>query len=183
MKKQHIYNNINGWFNFADIYGKMVKNAENGAHFVEIGTCFGKSASFMAVEIANSGKTITFDTIDTFKGSPSELHSTHKFFLSLDVYQIATYNLHELPVNVIKGNSVDVSKQYKNKSLDFVFIDGSHEYKDVKADIKAWSKKVKKGGYIGGHDYSDHEGVRKAVIEVFGECPAGETSWMYQLPL
>ena len=175
----HRYDKISGWFNFQDIYQLMVEIHDKG-HFVEIGTFFGKSASFMGVEIANSGKDIKFDTIDTFLGSPDELSGKHKVFTYSNVFEAAKTHLNGLPVNIIVGNSVEIAKNYKSRSLDFVFIDGSHLYEDVKKDIRAWKGKVKKGGYIGGHDYSDHEGVNRAVKEIFGECPASATSWLYQ---
>ena len=40
-----------------------------------------------------------------------------------------------------------------NESLDFVYIDGNHHFKYVAEDICGWSKKVRKGGIISGHDY------------------------------
>jgi hypothetical protein len=67
----HYYWQLEGWLSGPqlDTYSEMVKNAKDGAHFVEIGAWKGKSTSFMAVEIANSGKKIKFDTVDTFRGS------------------------------------------------------------------------------------------------------------------
>lgn len=181
MNKQHTYQNLGGWFNFQDIYSKMVALHTDGAHFVEIGTCLGKSASFMGVEIYNSGKDITFETVDTFKGSPSEINGKHKFFTEIDVKARAEKALKNLPVKIIEGSSVEVSKNYKNKSLDFVFIDGSHVFEDVYADIMAWKKKIKKGGYIGGHDY-DNTHVFKAVQKALKkDCPVSRNSWLIQL--
>ncbi len=50
--------------------------------------------------------------------------------------------------------------------LDFVYIDGSHEYEAVKTDIELFYPKVKPGGVIGGHDFWAKEiGVCKAVLE------------------
>ena len=177
--KEHIYTRIAGWFNFPEIYKRMVEEFDN-AHFVEVGTCFGKSASYMGVEIYNSGKDIKFDTIDTFLGSPNELEGKQNFFLHRDVEKEARNHLKDLPVNVIKGTSVNVSKQYR-KELHFVFIDGSHLYDDVVADIRAWKKKIKKGGYIGGHDY-DNLNVKHAVRDVLKkDCPYGINSWLLKL--
>ena len=49
---------------------------------------------------------------------------------------------------------MEALKDFKDNSLDFVYIDGHHGFKWVAEDIYWWSKKVKKGGIISGHDYS-----------------------------
>ena len=52
------------------------------------------------------------------------------------------------------------------KNFDFIYLDGSHEYEQVKKDIELYYPKVKKGGIIGGHDFwASTRGVCKAVIE------------------
>jgi hypothetical protein len=40
------------------------------------------------------------------------------------------------------------------------------KYEDVKKDILAWYPKIKKGGFITGHDYTTFDGVKKAVDEL-----------------
>jgi hypothetical protein len=51
-------------------------------------------------------------------------------------------------------------------NLDFVYIDGNHSYEYVKDDIESYFPKLKKGGVIGGDDFSaSFTGVPKAVIE------------------
>jgi len=50
--------------------------------------------------------------------------------------------------------------------LDFLYIDGNHSYDYVKKDIELYYPKIKKGGYIGGHDFHiSAVGVVKAVLE------------------
>jgi len=72
-------------------------------------------------------------------------------------------------VEILKGVSYEVAAQVPDESLDFVFIDASHMYEEVKKDIIAWSPKVKPAGWILGHDYCGRwPGVVKAVDEVFG---------------
>jgi predicted O-methyltransferase YrrM len=177
---QHRYNKIRGWFNFPDIYSEMIEKVDEG-HFVEIGTFFGKSASYMGVEILNAGKQIIFDTIDTFQGSPQELDGKHAVYKTTDIQQRAEINLKDLPVNVRVFDSVSAAKLYQNKSLDFVFIDGAHDYASVLADIKSWHPKVKPGGYIGGHDY-DNRNVKRAVDEYFNEyCGKSVNSWLIKV--
>ena len=74
-------------------------------------------------------------------------------------------------VTVLHGSSVDMAKKVEDGSLDIVFIDADHRYSGVKADIEAWTPKVRKGGIVCGHDfdYPDCPGVRKAVEESFTE--------------
>lgn len=38
-------------------------------------------------------------------------------------------------------------------SLDFVYIDGAHDFDSVMLDLILWSRKARKGGFVGGHDY------------------------------
>ena len=49
--------------------------------------------------------------------------------------------------------------------LDFVYIDGGHEYEQVKKDIDLYYSKVRAGGVMGGHDFGGFVGVVKAVQE------------------
>ena len=57
--------------------------------------------------------------------------------------------------HIIRAFSMDAVKQFEDESLDFVYIDANHSYKNVKEDLREWSKKVKSGGIIAGHDYMD----------------------------
>lgn len=69
--------------------------------------------------------------------------------------------------NIIKDYSVNAAECIDDISLDFVFIDGDHSYEGVKKDISAWLPKIKKDGYIIGHDIH-FDGVKRAVTELLG---------------
>lgn len=56
-------------------------------------------------------------------------------------------------VQLIKGWSTDVVKQFEDNSLDYIFIDANHQFEFVVEDLKAWVPKVKEGGIVMGHDY------------------------------
>jgi len=56
---------------------------------------------------------------------------------------------------LIRESSVDASKLFIDESLDFCYIDASHDYKNVMDDLNTWYPKVKPGGIISGHDYVD----------------------------
>jgi hypothetical protein len=56
---------------------------------------------------------------------------------------------------MIRATSKVASKLFVDNSLDFAYIDANHAYDFVKEDIELWYPKVKKGGYLCGHDYLD----------------------------
>lgn len=56
---------------------------------------------------------------------------------------------------LIKGWSNEIVKKFADESLDFVYIDGNHSYEQTVQDIALWSKKVRKGGIVYGHDFKD----------------------------
>jgi hypothetical protein len=175
----HFYHLTEGedWFTYPKLYSEMVRLAPMKSHFVEVGVWKGRSASFLATEIINSGKIITLDLVDTWNGS--EEHTP----LQEDLFGIFMKNIQPvLPyVNIRRTNSISASSSYEDRSLDFVFIDAAHDYENVKADINAWLPKIKPGGYLAGHDYPDWEGVVKAVDEIFGKenIDLNEDCWLY----
>jgi hypothetical protein len=69
-------------------------------------------------------------------------------------------------VKIIRKNSIQASKKFKDRSLDFVFIDAGHSFESVKNDIMAWLPKIKSSGFIGGHDYN-RSGVKQAIEFMF----------------
>jgi hypothetical protein len=70
-----------------------------------------------------------------------------------------------------KMDTLAAASQFLDGSMDFVYIDANHTYDFVKRDIIAYRPKIKKGMYIGGHDYGEttHPGVQKAVDELLGK--------------
>ena len=186
---QHIYQNIEGWFDFENFYSDMVKALPNNSHIVEIGSWKGKSTSYLAVEIINSGKNIRFDCVDTWEGSTE--HHLNSIDSKENLYITFLKNTESLRsvIYPIRTDSVRASALYNDKSLDFVFIDGAHEYENVKKDIEVWYPKVKDGGIISGHDYSlSWRGVVKAVDEAFIKNEqmnfhvVGGSCWVHKKP-
>ena len=55
--------------------------------------------------------------------------------------------------HIIRKPSVEAAQDFPNDSLDFVFIDGDHRFQAVTNDIAEWTKKVRIGGIIAGHDF------------------------------
>ncbi len=69
------------------------------------------------------------------------------------------------------GNKVFFIKKFSDdavndipKDMDFIYIDGNHDWEYVKSDIENYFKKVRIGGILAGHDINIPD-VLKAVIE------------------
>jgi hypothetical protein len=56
-------------------------------------------------------------------------------------------------VTFVRKASMDALDDFKDGSLDFVYIDGDHDFRHIAEDIFEWSKKVRAGGIVSGHDY------------------------------
>lgn len=139
------------------------------------------------------GKPITGCEIGSFKGEHSK--SMLKFLNIKKIYLIDPYAKYEDWKNsedfyneimqaeiIVKKKlkkyeeKVVFIKKFSNKAVedislcDFIYIDGNHRYKYIKEDLKLYSKKIKEGGIIGGHD-TQILGVIKAVVEFAAKNP------------
>jgi hypothetical protein len=83
-------------------------------------------------------------------------------------YEEAKERLSPYNCTIIRKFSMDAVKDFKNHSLDFVYIDGAHDFKNVADDICEWIKKVKSGGIIYGHDYKRSTTIKyqRHVVDV-----------------
>jgi predicted O-methyltransferase YrrM len=164
----HFYEDVYGFalFDLFALYKIVVKKFDSGAHFVEVGSFLGKSAVYMAVEIINSGKNIKFDCIDHWEGS--EEHSDNDKVNLETLYEDFLKNIEPVKgvINPIKMSSIESSKLYKPNSLDFIFIDASHDTQSVREDLTYWMPRIKEDGIIAGDDINNAE-VASAVMWFF----------------
>jgi len=161
----HFWRSVPGWFDFEAVYERAVREAPAGGVLVEVGSWKGQSMAHLAVEAANSGKDLVLYAVDTFRGSKEAVHQQDKVILDHGTV------LHEfcrnlLPVlstvHVLAVPSVLAARVFDAGSVDFVFIDGSHDEVDVRADLSAWWPTLKTGGVMAGHDFY-LSGVANAV--------------------
>lgn len=54
---------------------------------------------------------------------------------------------------IIRKTSMEAVEDFEDESLDFVYIDGNHSFRYIAEDLVEWTKKIKKGGIVSGHDY------------------------------
>lgn len=68
-------------------------------------------------------------------------------------YRFAINLLSKYNVEIIRKTSMEAVNDFADESLDFVYIDGNHTLKYITEDLVSWTKKVKKGGIVAGHDF------------------------------
>lgn len=160
---------------------------EIGTHMGESTSIFASSGMFKLIhtldpwdghEEFNEEAGITWEDVEN-EFNINTRHWTHAITPRIMHYRSYSHKSHHL---------------FRDESLDFVYIDGAHDYDSVKRDIELYLPKVKKGGYIGGHDYkfldledgkwgekdSVFDGSIKAIEEAFGEVDHkfSDSSWL-----
>ncbi len=156
-----VYQSIEGWFDFDDIYELALRrcSARKAARFVEVGAYKGRSTCYMAERLAESGLDVTFDVVDSFAGDDDVGRG--------DLWPEFAANLTRAGLlsrlTAHQRLSVDAAADFADQSLDFVFIDARHTYEATRQDLAAWWPKVKPGGLLAGHEYVHAPGVRAAV--------------------
>lgn len=181
------WEDIPGFFDFRDVYHLAVENANQGGHLVEVGSFLGKSVAYLSRIATFTRKDLSIYAVDAwawddkpdwwkFRGDDLD-PNPHPWPLpeveGMPIHEAARYciNAAAPDVKIIRKFSGAASQDFKDGSVDFVFIDANHNYDPVRADIAAWLPKVRSGGIIAGHDYTawNWPGVKKAVDEAFGE--------------
>lgn len=80
---------------------------------------------------------------------------------------------------LIRKTSIEAAQDFEDNSIDFVYIDGHHGFKYVAEDLWEWTKKVRPGGMIAGHDFAltRHKEIRDPfvlhvphVVRAWTEC-------------
>ena len=154
--------------------------------FKGVGAEIGVERAVFAKEIMKSAKELYLvDPWKSYKG-----YRDHVSQDKLDgFFKEAQERMQHKNCTFIRKFSMDAVKDFPDESLDFVYIDANHDYENCKNDIREWSKKVKKGGIIAGHDYIERKGqglyygVKKAVNELEEELTIWRgdksPSWSY----
>tara|TARA_B100000780_G_scaffold1294_1_gene1082 strand:+ start:14194 stop:14799 length:606 start_codon:yes stop_codon:yes gene_type:complete len=166
-----------GMFNLTTELGSALEDIENTV-MVEIGSYKGESTLMFASSFA-------FDTIysiDPLVGMSDNIQE--EFNQNTKLFKGNGTGIGDIKVEHIKEYSFDAVERFKDESLDFVYIDGDHSFDNVARDILLYLPKIKKTGFIGGHDYSpEHPGVREAIRYCGLEEGLffADTSWLYKL--
>lgn len=171
---------------------KMLMYKCNAKKVVEIGSWLGESTEVIAGYV----KPYPVVVVDWFKGNKGT--ALEEIAEKEDIFPLFKKNMMDVglwgQIRPFLMDSIEAANFFKEDYFDFIFIDASHDYESVKADIEAWYPKLKSGGIISGHDCEQrewdekyigidvhdhvHHGVIKAVNEFFnGEFNIDERIW------
>ena len=111
------------------------------------------------------------NAIDYTIPADDRTHRTYEEF-----YQQAKATLSIYPnVTLIRKTSMGAVNDFTDNSLDFVYIDGNHEFSYISEDLDQWGRKVRSGGFIMGHDYVRFDGLRGEAQTLNGVKRAVDT--------
>ena len=145
-------------FDFKEYYDKLAERLPSPCRFAEVGIADGASAVYMAKKLSDLGKDFQMYWIENFDyGGSKQITEVVKNLVETDLGRRITL----LPIS-----SLDAAASFNDGFFDAVFLDTSHEYKQTKAEIILWNKKIKDGGILAGHDYYLYEDVKFAVVEL-----------------
>lgn len=150
---------------------KSIKSISNTGRLVcaEIGSYLGASSCFIANALNSQSILYCIDTwgndamiYSTEEEKDSNLIKKNTFqeFLSNTKKYIST-------IKPLKGWSYLVIDELKTleDSINFIFIDGDHNYDGVKKDWDAYKDLIKEGSLIALHDTGWAEGVNRVIKE------------------
>jgi hypothetical protein len=164
---------IEGWFDFRDVYDYVAATLPPLPDFVEVGSWKGKSAVYLAHRLQDIGKQGQIDCVDTFQGDADTGNESVHGQFDRNVRSSKAQGI----IITQEGTSLFHAALMQDSSLDGVFIDAAHDYESVRADIAAWLPRVKPGGFFGGHDI-DAPGVKQAVDEAGFEYVTQGRCWI-----
>ncbi len=153
---------------------EMMAALPAGATIVEVGV---QRGDFSEAILANQVKLLTL--VDPWARMPNEdprdpasisqggHDENHRHVINRFTPEIARGR-----VRVLRQPSPLAARQFGLETQTAVYIDGNHSYDAALADLIAWAPKVKQGGYLMGHDFTEAPealhmgfGVVKAVTE------------------
>ena len=179
------WQNIPGDFdiNDAEAYAHIVKNLRDGAGIAEIGLWQGRSFCALITECQRRDRRHMLYGVDTFAGSPNQ-PAQQIMASALDLMNECKRNITATGYiywMLITTESVNASSYFIDHSLGCAFIDATHTEAALRDDIMAWLPKIRKGGYIAGHDYTTWKEVRAAVDDMIGRVDVLGSCWLSRI--
>ena len=147
------------------LYRAVCDNAAQAPRVVEIGSYKGKSTIALASALVEkgAGSLVAVDPHaptgkESYVREHGEQDTYAEFERNVAYAGVSNY------VTSIRATSRDARKRYDMRPIDVLFIDGSHDYDDVLADIDTWTPLVNRDGIVAFND-TYVPGVNLAIRE------------------
>lgn len=170
-----------GWHSDSQIFSGLIRETKPKT-IIEVGTWLGASAINMARETRSAGLDTTIYCVDTWLGAEefwtrwshtperdlrcrNGMPQVYYSFLS----NVVEHGMQDIIVPVPNTSHIgSMILKHNGVQAELIYIDGSHEYEDVKRDIKDYMPVLASGGVMFGDDMNWYD-VRAAVEDSFGK--------------
>jgi hypothetical protein len=133
-----------------------------------VGVEVGVEQGFFSEVLCKANPDMKLYSVDAWSAYPGFHDYTENDKDALDEHhEEAKTRLAQYNCEIINKFSMDAVKDFKDESIDFVYIDANHEIPWCLEDIFWWSKKVRIGGIVAGHDYYKSTRGRKSKCHVW----------------
>ncbi len=134
---------------------------------VEIGTAEGRTTLNLALNSPPDAEVITFDLPRELTGRHQKHSGPNYRQMGIDEPGVLFRNhLIASKIKLVLADSKKFDWTLYERSVDFVFIDGAHDYGSVWEDTKNALRIIRPGGIIVWHDYGVWEGVTRCLDEL-----------------
>jgi predicted O-methyltransferase YrrM len=145
---------------YESFYSQMANILPDNAVIVEAGAANGRSGIMLAEMLSDLGKNFTLYLVDTMSyGGEGQRNTIIGHMVNSGMGN---------RIRLMEMSSLDASCHFNDHSIDFFFLDSSHEYEETKASLRLWYLKLKDERILAGHDFNAPE-VKEAVLEVIPE--------------
>lgn len=156
---------MEGWLSDTEgeLLYELAKKCSGRGVIVEIGSFKGKSTIWLA-KGSKAGKSVKIYAIDPHQGYTEHDTSVSPNDTFIDFQSnIKSAQVDDLIVPIIQKSSDAL--EFVKEPIEFIFIDGSHEYEAVIDDYHNWIPKLLNNGVAAFHDTIGFLGPRKAINE------------------
>jgi hypothetical protein len=142
---------------------EMFSHFEKGLKIVELGVFRGEFSKII-YEICNPSELYLVDLFDGIFTSGDKDGLNYQTVNLLDEMFSIIESFSENPnVTVVKSSTIEFLLSKEDEYFDLVYIDADHSYDGVLNDLELSYKKVKRNGFICGHDYISGTACANAV--------------------
>lgn len=153
-------------------FGKMMESLK-GEEMIEIGVQEG----LFADQILNSWPSLKkYNGIDVWRLQNNYVDHANKGDNEQEIkYQktVKTLAKYGDKIKLFRSFSSKAAVNFKEKSIDFIYVDARHDFCGVYEDLKIYYPKLKCNGVMAGHDYHTADEVMQASNQDFGLCANG----------